>query len=107
MELGDGDILIDGTWPWLGLHGQGEDRVGPAAHLRSKVFHTLPITNQGIGAKRGKMKSDSNIVFYYLVHCCRSGYSPLARLLQECHRRLNASHLEKIPLYHVLILCSI
>ena len=47
MELGDGDILIDGTWPWLGLHGQGEDRVGPAAHLRSKVFHKLPITNQG------------------------------------------------------------
>ena len=47
MELGDGDILIDGTWPWLGLHGQREDRVGPAAHLRSKVFHKLPIPNQG------------------------------------------------------------
>ena len=47
MELGDGDILIDGVRPRLGLHGQGEDRVGSAAHLRWKVFHTLPIPIQG------------------------------------------------------------
>ena len=53
------------------------------------------------------MKSYSKIVFCHLVHCCRSGYSSLARLLQECHRRLNATHLEKDSLYHFLIRSSI